>query len=48
MLHLEAEIGSIRPGMVADLVAVGGDPTRDISTVRDVRFVMQAGDVVKP
>jgi len=48
MLHLDAEIGSIRPGMVADLVAVGGDPTRDLSTLRDVRLVMRAGDVVTP
>ncbi|MGB6852689.1 MAG: amidohydrolase family protein, partial [Thermoanaerobaculia bacterium] len=43
MLHLENEIGSIRPGMLADLVAVDGDPTSDISALRRVRLVMKGG-----
>jgi imidazolonepropionase-like amidohydrolase len=47
MLHLEDQIGSIRPGLVADLVAVAGDPTQDIGALRDVRFVMQTGNVVR-
>jgi imidazolonepropionase-like amidohydrolase len=47
MLGLDDRIGAIREGMVADLVAVGGDPVRDVSRLRDVRFVLQAGRVVR-
>ena len=43
MLHLEEEIGSIRPGLAADLIAVDGDPTADISSLRRVRLVMMDG-----
>jgi imidazolonepropionase-like amidohydrolase len=47
MLHLENQIGAVKPGLVADLVAMRGDPSRDIHAVRDVRFVMQSGRVVR-
>lgn len=45
VLRLDNEIGRIAPGLVADIIAVNGDPLDDISVLRNVAFVMQAGEV---
>jgi len=46
-LGLEKEIGSIAPGMDADIIALAGNPLDDITSVRRVVFVMKGGTVYK-
>jgi imidazolonepropionase-like amidohydrolase len=41
------DLGRLAPGYLADIIAVPGDPSIDISTTLDVRFVMKDGQVVK-
>lgn len=46
-LNLADQIGSIAPGLQADIIAVDGDPLKDITAVRRVVFVMKGGVVYK-
>lgn len=46
ILHLE-DRGRIREGLPADLLGVEGDPTNDISALRNVRFIMKGGEIIQ-
>jgi imidazolonepropionase-like amidohydrolase len=46
-LGLGKELGVIAPGYRADIIAVDGDPSRDISALRRVRFVMKGGRIYR-
>src|SRR5438067_1054970 len=46
-MRLQNEIGSIAPGLQADIIALDGDPLKDITAVRRVVFVMKDGVVYK-
>src|SRR6266540_1269451 len=45
LLGQEPNLGAVAPGLYADLVAVAGDPLRDITELQRVKFVMKAGTV---
>ena len=47
ILQRESELGRIRAGFRADLVASRGDPTRDIAALSDICFVMKDGVIVR-
>lgn len=46
-LRLADKVGAIAPGMEADIIAVAGDPLKDITVLKSVRFVMKGGKVYK-
>ena len=47
LLDMEGKLGALKPGFIADIVAVNDDPTNDITTLQNVIFVMKDGVVYK-
>ena len=47
LLRVEDQLGQIKPGMLADIIAVQENPIENISTVENVSFVMKDGVIYK-
>ncbi len=47
LLGWAGKVGSLEPGSCADIIAVDGDPLKDVTTLERVKFVMKSGEVVK-
>lgn len=47
MLDMKGEIGVLAPGAYAEVIAVSGDPLKDVGELEHVRFVMHNGAVFK-
>jgi len=47
LLGWSGKVGTLEPGAWADIVAVDGDPMKDVTTLERVKFVMKGGEVVK-
>jgi len=47
IIHKQDSLGTIEKGKFADVIAVAGDPLKDISEMQRVKFVMKGGEIVK-
>jgi imidazolonepropionase-like amidohydrolase len=45
--HIDDQLGAVKPGLLADLIVVQGDPTRDVAAVRSVTLVMKGGEIFR-
>ena len=48
LLGIAGEVGTVAPGFVADLAIVEGDPVADLDRLRQIRYVVQAGEIAAP
>src|SRR5262245_44358389 len=47
VLHMSDKIGAVKQGLLADVIAVEGDPIKDVGALRKVKFVMKGGAIFK-
>jgi imidazolonepropionase-like amidohydrolase len=47
IIHKQDSLGTVEKGKFADLIAVAGDPLRDITEMQRVKFVMKGGQIIK-
>jgi imidazolonepropionase-like amidohydrolase len=47
LVEADHELGRLKAGYLADIIAVPGDPSRDIATTLEVSFVMKDGQIYK-
>jgi imidazolonepropionase-like amidohydrolase len=47
VFHVENEVGRIKTGLLADIIIVAGDPTQKINDIRNIKFVIKNGIIIK-
>jgi imidazolonepropionase-like amidohydrolase len=47
LLAWQGQIGALKPGYFADIIAVPGDPVQDIAVLQEVSFVMKGGIIYR-
>ena len=45
LLGMGGELGQLKPGYIADIIAVDGNPIQDVGVLREMAFVMKEGKV---
>jgi imidazolonepropionase-like amidohydrolase len=47
LFHISDSVGRLQAGLAADIISVEGDPSQDVSLLRNVRLVMKSGEIVQ-